>query len=247
MAISPLRFVGYALALFLGAGIISISAYTETQGKPLEALRSLFSPRMSVTEKNTDGSLDEMRPFGPDDHVWGESRSPITIITYGDTECPYTKKFFLEMQKVMSEYGNGTVAWVYRHFPNKELHPQAWGEAEAAECAGRVGGKMKFWEYLQGIFSETQSHNTLDKERLTWIAEELGIPINEFNECRVSRTMASRVSQDAQNAYLLGARGTPTSIIIMRDGEPIKIDGYMSSEEVIEQIKLLSASSGGVK
>jgi protein-disulfide isomerase len=234
--------IGYSTLILMGIGIFAFSIYKETNGKPLEALRSLFAARMTNTDGKADGSLDEMRPLGFDDHVLGSGRSPIAMVTYGDTECPYTKKFFFEMQKVMREYGSGEVVWIFRHFPNDSLHPRARLEAEATECAGRVGGKMKFWEYLQAIFTETQSHNTLDQQRLTAIAQTLEIPLDEFEACRESRMTAARVSRDADNALAIGAQGTPTTVLVAPNGAMTKIDGFSSYEEMRALINRMRVS-----
>lgn len=233
------RTFGISILLLVGIAIIALSLYVGTNGKPTDALRSLFLPRMTASDKKTGGSLGALRPFGLDDHVLGSNLSPITLITYGDTECPFTKEFFGVMQQIMSEYGGGSVTWIYRHFPNESLHPRAQAEAEAAECAGRVGGKMKFWEYLQAIFASTQSHNTLDPNALMTIAKNLGIPLQEFEQCRASRMFATRVLNDAKNARVIGSQGTPTTVVIPVEGPPSRIDGFASYEEmksIIEQI-----------
>lgn len=231
------RMFGMSTLLLVGIAIIVLSLYVETGGKPTDAFRSLFSPQMTVSDKKTEGSLAALRLFGPDDHVLGSSPSSIALITYGDTECPFTKEFFGVMQKVMAEYGEGSVTWIFRHFPNDSIHPSAQAEAEAAECAGRVGGKMKFWEYLQTIFTSTQSHNTLDPNALTTIAKNLDIPIQEFEACRTSRMFSSRVLRDAENARAIGAQGTPTTVIVSAKGSKSRIDGFVSYDEMKTMIE----------
>lgn len=237
------RMFGMSTLLLVGIAIIVLSLYVETGGKPTDAFRSLFSPQMTVSDKKTEGSLAALRLFGPDDHVLGSSPSSIALITYGDTECPFTKEFFGVMQKVMAEYGEGSVTWIFRHFPNDSLHPRAQAEAEAAECAGRVGGKMKFWEYLQTIFTSTQSHNTLDPNALTTIAKNLDIPIQEFETCRTSRMFSSRVLRDAENARAIGAQGTPTTVIVSAKGSKSRIDGFVSYDEMKTMIERMLFSA----
>lgn len=235
-AINKSRFAIFLALLLIGVGVLTFAVYIETKGKPFDIFRSMVSSRMTKADGNKSGSVDAMRPFGSDDNVLGSPRSPITLITYGDTECPFTKEFFGVMQKIMAEYGDGRVAWIFRHFPNDELHPSARAEAEAAECAGQVGGKMKFWDYLKMVFEQTKSHNTLDPDNLTRIAYNLGIPEKEFEACMASRVFANRVANDAENARQIGAQGTPTTVIMSAQGKPTRIDGFASYEEMKDTI-----------
>lgn len=234
--INKSRLPSFIALFFVGVVILAFAVYIETKGKPFDIIRSMVYPRMTKSDGNIGGSVDAMRPFGPDDHVLGSPRSGVALITYGDTECPFTKEFFGVMQKIMSEYGDGRVSWIFRHFPNDELHPRAREEAEAAECAGQVGGKMKFWDYLKMVFEQTKSHNTLAPDNLTMFARDLGIPEKEFEACMQARTFARRVIDDAENARAIGAQGTPTTVVMSAQGKPLRIDGFASYEEMKDMI-----------
>ena len=78
-----------------------------------------------------------------DDHILGNPEAKIKLIEFSDTECPYCKQFHVSLHKIIDTYGkDGTVAWVYRHFPIDRLHKKARKEAEASECAADQGGRV---------------------------------------------------------------------------------------------------------
>lgn len=102
-------------------------------------------------------------PVTANDHIMGSISAPVKIIEYSDTECPFCARFFDTMKQIMAEYGkDNKVAWVYRHFPLESLHSRARYEAEATECAAKLGGNDKFWKYLETIESVSPLNNGLD-------------------------------------------------------------------------------------
>jgi Thioredoxin len=86
-------------------------------------------------------------PVRASDHVRGDSNAPVTVIEYADFQCPYCQQMHAALQTAVQE---GRIRWVYRHFPLSSIHPLAFKEAEAAECAGAQG---KFWEYADALFA----------------------------------------------------------------------------------------------
>ncbi len=215
--------ISFITPLLVGSVIFAFLVYSDIKKE---------ASRMTLVDAPMSGSIDYVRPISQQDNIIGSSSSSVAIITYGDTECPYTKEFFFTMQELISEYSERGVAWVFRHFPNNTIHSRARDEAEAAECAGRVGGRMKFWNYIQALFEKTQSHDSLSSDNLTTIASELALPMKEFEECRHSHLSAARVSYDAENAMRIGAKGTPTSVILLSNGKRIKIDGFASYDKM---------------
>ena len=110
------------------------------------------------------------------DHMLGNPASPVAIVVYTDLECPFCKSFHNTMQQVADTYGkNGSVLWVYRHFPLTELHSKAVQESEAAECAADLGGKEAFWDFVDELFKVTPSNNGLDPAELLTIAAYVGL------------------------------------------------------------------------
>ena len=146
------------------------------------------------------------------DHIRGNVAAPVTIVEFSDLECPFCKSFHPTMQRALSEYGD-KVRWVYKHFPLEQLHPKAAKEAEAAECAGELGGNEKFWEYVDRVFEVTPSNNGLDIALLPQIAEGIGLDRIRFEQCLNSGKYADRVEQDYQDGVQVGVNGTPASFV----------------------------------
>lgn len=173
-----------------------------------------------------------------DDHIRGNINALIKIVEYSDLECPFCKRFHTTMQRIVREY-NGTVAWVYRHYPLDQLHSKARKEAEATECAAALGGNEAFWKYVDRIFEITPSNNGLPEEELFNIAEFVGLDINRFKDCLNNRTYEEKVDQDLQDAIRAGGRGTPYSVLIAADGKKYAISGaqpYETVKQLIEQV-----------
>jgi protein-disulfide isomerase len=163
------------------------------------------------------GGKINARPVSPDDHILGSPDADIAIIEYSDTECPFCKRFHTTMHQVIDKYGkDGSVAWVYRHFPLIQLHSKAPKESEALECAGDLGGNAKFWEYTDRLYEITPSNNGLDLAQLPQIAEDVGLDRSAFETCLESGKYAQKVQDDLANATEAGGRGTPYSVIVVK-------------------------------
>jgi protein-disulfide isomerase len=164
----------------------------------------------------TDSSVTV--PVDSSDHIRGNANAEVTIVEYSDLECPFCKRFHETMKQVLAEYGD-KVRWVYKHFPLDQIHPKSDKEAEAAECAGELGGNNAFWEYVDKIFEITPSNNGLDLALLSQIAEDLGLDRVKFNTCLASGKYAELVEAQFQEGMKLGVKGTPGSFI---NGQPVQ-------------------------
>ena len=172
-------------------------------------------------------------PVTVDDHILGNPNAELIIVEYSDTECPFCKVFHETMQRIVDEYGkDGKVAWVYRHFPIEQLHKKAQREAEATECASEVGGKSKFWDYIDMVFERTRSNDTLDLAELPKIATDIGLDQVVFNSCLESERHAATVKEDYDSGIRAGVQGTPYSVIVTKDGETFPIEGALPYEAV---------------
>lgn len=184
--------------------------------------------------QNQEVTLD---PVTEKDHILGNPQAKVTIVEYSDTECPFCKVFHNTMNRVMSEYGNGgQVAWVYRQFPIAGLHPKAHKESEATECANKLGGNTKFWEYVNKIFEITPSNNGLDAAKLPEIAQEIGLDITAFNNCLSNGDTAKIVDDGIASAAKAGAQGTPYSLVVVGGKIVGSINGAQPYETVKAQI-----------
>jgi len=183
---------------------------------------------------NQEVTLD---PVTNADHILGNPSAKVTIVEYSDTECPFCKVFHETMNRVMNEYGNGgQVAWVYRQFPIAGLHPKAHKESEATECANKLGGNTKFWEYLNKLIEITPSNNGLDAAKLPEIAKEVGLDVDAFNTCLTNGEMTKIVDAGIASAAKAGAQGTPYSLVVVGGKIVGEINGAQSYETVKAQI-----------
>ncbi|MDO8474356.1 MAG: DsbA family protein [bacterium] len=152
------------------------------------------------------------------DHIRGNVNAQITIVEYSDLECTFCKRFHETMNQVLAVYGD-KVRWVYRHFPLDQIHTKADKEAEAAECAGELGGNDAFWAYIDKIFEITPSNNGLDLALLPQIAQDMGLDKGKFESCLSSGKYAELVEAQFQEGMRLGVNGTPGSFI---NGQPVR-------------------------
>lgn len=192
------------------------------------------------SDAGPESALGNLRPIDNSDHLRGQANAPIVILEYSDLECPFCKNFNQTMQQIMSEFGpTGQVAWVYRHFPLDQKHPKAREEAEATECVAELGGEEAFWKYHDRIFEITPSNNGLDLARLPELAAEVGVKIDNFNNCLASGRYADRVEADVKNALDSGGTGTPFNVLIDADGKPHYLGGAVPVEDLRALIKSL--------
>src|SRR3989338_8278018 len=129
-------------------------------------LKGTSAPTTTGPVANSGGSTSfQMRPVSSDDHILGNINAKIVIVEYSDLECPFCKVFHNTMHQVV-EKSNGDVAWVYRQYPIPQLHPKAFHEAEATECAWEQGGNKAFWKYIDKLFEITTANIGFDESRL---------------------------------------------------------------------------------
>ena len=101
------------------------------------------------------------------------------------------------------------VAWVYRHYPIPQLHPKAFQEAEATECAWEQGGNEAFWKYTDRIFEITPSNNGLEMTELPKIAREIGLNVESFNVCLENGKYKNLIDESVKESELAGVNATP--------------------------------------
>lgn len=193
-----------------------------------------------VSNRIANPSTDkiDIAPVTDKDHILGSSNADLVIVEYSDTECPFCKSFHKTMQQVVRDYA-GKVSWVYRHFPIAQLHAKAAKEAEATECANELGGNQAFWKYTDKLYETTNSNDSLDPNELPKIAVAVGLNEAAFNTCLTSGRHAEFVEKSVEEAVKAGARGTPYSVIITRDGQKVVINGAEPIDMVKSKIDAL--------
>lgn len=186
-----------------------------------------------------NGTVD-VDPITSSDHILGNPNAKVVIVEYSDTECPYCKSFHPTMQRIIKEYGEkGEVAWVYRHLIVVPQHTKAPKEAEALECANKLGGNIKFWEYTNNLFDITPGNNQLDLAELPKIAKAVGLDVTAFNKCLDGGEMKAIVDKNLEKNRVFSQNGTPFSIILLNKKVVSSINGTQPYEVVKAQIEEL--------
>jgi len=145
-------------------------------------------------------------PVGERDHVQGPPTAAVTLVEYGDYQCPYCLRAHPILVDLRAQLGD-TMRLVFRNFPLATVHPNAQHAAEAAEAAGAQG---RFWQMHDSLF-EHQSR--LDDAALLRYAAEIGLDVGQFERDMEEHRFAPRVREDFQSGIRSGVNGTPTFFI----------------------------------
>jgi protein-disulfide isomerase len=145
-------------------------------------------------------------PVSEHDHSDGPDDAPVTLVEYGDYECPYCGMAHPIVQSIQRKLGN-QLRFVFRNFPLREAHPHAQHAAEAAESAGAQG---KFWEMHDIIFEHQDALEDLDLIRY---AGAIGIDPDRVAGDLANKTYVKRVREDFRSGVRSGVNGTPTFFI----------------------------------
>jgi len=142
----------------------------------------------------------------PASHVAGNPQAPVTVVEFGDFECPVCVRGEEAAREIRTQYAS-QVRFVFRQFPLVRIHPRAEKAAEASECAAEQG---KFWEAVDKIYSR---QSDLSDDGLKRDAAEIGLDQTKFDQCLASGSTAARIREDMADGKALGVDGTPTFFI----------------------------------
>jgi protein-disulfide isomerase len=153
-------------------------------------------------------------PVTASDHVFGPENARVTLIEYGDYECPFCGAAYPIVKEVQSRLGD-RLRFVFRNFPITTSHPHAELAAEAAEAAD---AQRKFWE-MHDLLYESQQH--LEAADLHRYAEQLGLDVGRFDNELARHVHAERVREDFMSGVRSGVNGTPTFYLngVRHDGD----------------------------
>jgi protein-disulfide isomerase/rhodanese-related sulfurtransferase/uncharacterized membrane protein len=166
------------------------------------------------------------RGLRPDTHIIGNSNSPVTVIQFGDFQCPVCGDAEIIMRKIRKDYG-GRVKFAFRHYPIPKLHANAEKAAEASECAAEQG---KFWQAFDKFY---ENQNDLTVPALEHYAGELGLDKARFDQCLSSGAMAARVAEDVADARALGVDRTP--MFFVDDRTIVGARDYSEFAQILDQ------------
>jgi protein-disulfide isomerase len=145
-------------------------------------------------------------PVGERDRVRGAPDAPLTLVEYGDYDCPYTVRAHAVVRGLRRRFGD-RLRFVFRAFPLTRIHAHAQAAAEAAEAAAAQG---RFWEMHDRLF---EARRRLEDADLRGYAEEVGLDVERFRSEAEEHAYAGRVREDLRSGLRSGVRGTPTFFI----------------------------------
>ncbi len=169
------------------------------------------------------------RPVSDRDHIEGPADAPLTLVEYGDYQCPFCGAAYPVVKRLQKKFGKN-LRFVFRNFPLTQAHPYALIAAEAAEAAALQG---KFWE-MHDLLYEQQAF--LEPEMIPLWAKRIGLDLRKFENDIREGVVENRIKEDRQSAIRSGVNGTPTFYMngIRYDGSP----DYYSMLEALESLAL---------
>src|ERR671916_732072 len=168
---------------------------------------------------------DGLEPVGTRDHARGPKDAPVTLVKYGDYECPYCREAHPVLKELQERVGE-QVRFIFRHFPLDSVHPRARRAAQAAEAAASQG---RFWE-MHDLLYERQGE--LAEEDLMLYAAELGLDLRRFEEDLANDDHTWRIEEDRLGGHRAGVEGTPGFFVNgVRYTGPVDLDGLLAAVE----------------
>jgi len=187
------------LSAALGAAIVTWLVFRATALLPRRLrIRALLGTAEPLVDLYFEVDPDR-------DHIRGPLAAPVTLVEYGDFECPYCGQAEPVVRELLRDFGD--VRYVWRHLPLSDVHPNAQLAAEAAEAAADQGA---FWDLHDLLFDH---QDRLTPNDLIGYAEQLGLDVERFTKQLQNQAGAPRIAEDVDSADLSGVSGTPTFFI----------------------------------
>jgi protein-disulfide isomerase len=158
-------------------------------------------------------------PVGSTDHAQGKSEASVTLVEYGDYQCPYCGQAYPIVKRIQKRLGS-RLRFVFRNFPLAEAHPFAMGAAEMAESAAL---QDKFWQMHDSLY---EHQNALEPERLVENAKHLHLDMVKLKMDFASPEVSKRVRSDFTSGVRSGVNGTPSFFI-----NAFKFEGNWTDED----------------
>ncbi|MHB1864828.1 MAG: DsbA family protein [Candidatus Saccharimonadales bacterium] len=174
----------------------------------------------------------------PTNHIEGQGKDGVTLVEYGDYQCPYCGEYYSTVKQVVAEY-NTQITFQFRNFPLTSLHPNAFAGARAAEAAGLMG---KFWQMHDLLYQENQIYYNSGGSSATWIgttnpepvfvqyAKSLGLNTTKFQQLYSSDQVNNLIIADENAGNSLGIDATPTFIL---DGKQVQVNNTVQAFQTL--------------
>ena len=186
-------------AIILAGAVIAVAVIYSVNG-----------PLPKNAGKGETAAIGSMPVVTSGDFFLGEQNAPVTVVEYGDFQCPFCGKFFKETESVLREnyIKTGKVKFIYRDFAF--LGQESFWAANAARCAGEQG---KFWEYHDYLYGNQRGENqgAFSKSNLKSFAAALGLDKEKFNACLDSDRYLEEIKKETKAGGEAGGQGTPAN------------------------------------
>jgi protein-disulfide isomerase len=222
--------IGLVLLITIGLGV-----WLYKDAKDAKTKGSL---KAKPENKNSIGIPPNAPPGGSPTWTLGSPDALVTVEEFADFQCPPCAQIQSRVKELRDAFGN-RVRIIFRHFPNTDLHPNAYDAACAVEAAGNQG---KFWEMQNLLFSNQQSWaNATDSRKIfAEYAKTLGLDVNKFNDDLRCLPIKTKVDADIQRGRAIGVDATPTFYI---NNKPLLRTLSELREAVEEEFARLSNNS----
>ena len=190
-------------------GVLTAAVCASALGWLAFRMIALLPPEVMTRQfaRTAESIVDLAAPVDPErDHIRGDDDAPVTLVEYGDFECPFCGRAEPVVRQLLNEFGND-LRFVFRHLPLSDVHPRAQLAAEAAEAADDQGA---FWEMHDLLFDH---QDALEPKNLVEYAGELGLDVDRFTDELRRHEHAGRIASDVDDADLSGVSGTPTFFV----------------------------------
>jgi len=180
---------------------------------------SMTSKKKATAPTNSTSNSDQ-----PTNHITGEGKKNVTLIEYGDYQCPACGAYYPLVKRLVEKY-KSDIFFQFRNFPLSSIHPNAFAGARAAEAAGK---QNKYWEMHDKLYEEQKTWSAANnsKSYFEQYAQALGLDVNKFLTDFSSDETNNGINADITAANKIGATSTPTFVL---DGR--KIDENPRDEE----------------
>lgn len=175
----------------------------------LAAIVLAFGGYFFLTRDNNESSSQTKAQAS--NNVFGKADSTVTIVEYGDFECPACAAYFPIVQQIKADYKD-KIAFQFRHFPLVQIHPNAMAASRAAEAAGK---QDKFWEMhdvlyqQQNAWAKSQNASTIFED----FATQLGLNVDQFKTDMAAEATLETINADIREGQKVDVSGTPTFVL----------------------------------
>lgn len=220
-----------ALADQARVGVLSASVIAALLGWLVFSLGNRFAPPPA------EPSLDLLRRVSPKrDHIRGPVDAPLTIVEYGDFECPFCSKATGSTREVREHFGD-QVRYIFRHYPLDDYHPHARYASEASEAAAAQG---KFWEMHDTLFLHSDA---LERDDIDRYAADLVLDMDRFEDDLRTGDFVTRVEDDELDALTSELPGTPTFYLGVEGRVPQRHSGPHDAATIIRELEAMRAAA----